>query len=135
MKTYEGFRKNRKFNLEKSKKFSDFAAQEYIIFLYNEELIYGQIKEYKIHSDPNSFGEIESQSYYLTIDIFDVLTDNGNSWYKPGEGWNFNIDNDSFKLLFKTTSRKDADNEYKRIKNTEPYSEWELNRIAKQYNI
>ena len=75
------------------------------------------------------------QYFYLFADVFDVLTSDGNSWYKPDKNWNFNIDNDSFKLLFKTTSRKEADNEYERIKTVEPYSEWEMNRMAKQYNL
>ena len=129
IQTYEGFRQNQKINSKKSQKSGDFAPQEYIIFFYNDEMIFGQIKNYKLHNEPNY------ESYYLTIDIFDVLTDNGNSWYKPGKNWNFKIDDDSFKLLFKTTSRKEVDKEYDRIKTIKPYSDWELNRIAKNYNI
>jgi hypothetical protein len=132
IQTYEGFRQNQKIDSEKSQKFGDFAPQEYIIFFYNNEMIFGQIKNYKIHNEPNY--ELK-YSYYLTVDIFEVLTDNNYSWYKPGKNWNFKISNDSFKLLFKTTSRKEVDKEYDRIKTVKPYSDWELNRIAKNYNI
>jgi hypothetical protein len=132
IQTYEGFRQNQKIDSEKSQKFGDFAPQEYVIFFYNNEIIFGQVKNYKIHNEPNY--ELK-YSYYLTVDVFDVLTDDGNSWYKPGKNLNFKIDDNSFKLLFKTTSRKEVDKEYDRIKSVEPYSDWELNRIAKQYNL
>lgn len=128
---YEGFRQKQKIDSEKSQKFGDFAPQEYIIFFYNSEILFGQIKDYKIHNEPNY--ELK-YSYYLTVDLFDVLSDDNNSWYKPGKNWNFKLDN-SFELLFKTPSRKEVDKEYDRIKSVEPYSDWELNRIANKYNL
>jgi len=131
IQAYEGFRQKREINFEQSEKLGNFAPQEYVIFFYNEELMFGQVKNYKIHNEPNYHLKY---SYYLTVDLFDVLTDDGNSWYIPGKNWNFKIDN-SFELLFKTTSRKEADKEYDRIKTVAPYSEWELNRIANQYNL
>lgn len=132
IKIFEGFRDKKKYDILQSQKFSDFAVQEYIIFFYNEELFFGQIKNTKIHNKPNS--PEQKYEYYLTIDLKDVLTDNGTSWYTVDKNWNFKIDN-SFELLYKTTSLKDAENEYERILNVEPYLSWNLGREARKYNL
>jgi len=126
----DNFREKKKYDLLQSQKFSDFAAQEYIIYFYNEGLFFGQIKN-KIHNNPNSNQKYE---YYLTIYIMEILTDDGVCWYTEDKNWNFKIDN-SFELLFKTTSLKDAKKEMERIKQIKPYSEWEEAKIAKKYNL
>lgn len=131
IKIFEGFREKKKFDILQSQKFNDFAKQEYIIYFYNEGLYFGQIKNTKIHNKPNSDQKYE---YYLTIDIKEILTDDGVSWYTVDKNWNFKIDN-SFELLFKTTSLKEAKNEMERIKQTKPYSEWETNAMARKYNL
>jgi hypothetical protein len=140
IKIFEGFREKKKYDLLQSKKFSEFALrnmvfsftpQEYIIYLYNEGLYFGQIKDTRIHNNPNSNQKYE---YYLTIDIKEILTDDGVSWYTVDKNWNFKIDN-SFELLYKTTSLKDAKKEMERIKQIEPYSEWETNAMARKYNL
>jgi len=78
MKTYEGFRAKNKINVEASKIFQDFASQEYIIFLYNYELIFGQIKGTNIHHRPSD----GTNEFYIEVNIFDELSDDGKSWYK-----------------------------------------------------
>lgn len=141
LKTYEGVKSKLDARIKAHSKSQDFIQGFFVIFTCSDyewnpgrvvnKLILGKIinKEDEITSG-DAWGHDRSVETYVKIDVIDILNDS--------EARNITHVANNIKklnLLYKSSSQKSAKEEFKNIKELEPYSEWVLNNDIGKYNL